>query len=221
MEPSWWLVFLGFAPSRFVPALCSRLCMPLLAAGCSSLPSDGPSAMAITSERVETSLPIALRHRATRRTGRPHHRPLAAAPSPTASRSAPARRGQPLGIGDVIDIRIMEAGDNGLFANTQTRGAQFQAQIDETGNIFVPYVGRMRAGRTTEVLREAIQTALADKAIQPQVLLGVVGNQANAAVVVGDVEARQVSAQCRRNQAARHGRAGRRFALHHLRRRSR
>jgi polysaccharide export outer membrane protein len=167
---------------------CSAV-LALWLAGCSSLPSDGPSAMAISSEKVETSLPIdsylivQLDEPVVRTVGpwRPH-----TFADRFAIRSGP--RGQPLGIGDTLDIRILEAGDNGLFANTQTRGTQFQVQIDETGNIFVPYVGRMRAaGRSSEALRQAIQEALADKAIQPQVMLGVTGNQANAAVVVGDV----------------------------------
>ncbi len=93
-----------------------------------------------------------------------------------------------LGIGDTLQVRIMEAGDNGLFANTQTRGADFSVQIDETGDIFVPFVGRTRAaGRTSEQLRAAIQASLQDKAIQPQVLIGITTQQANAVVIVGDV----------------------------------
>ena len=158
-------------------------------AGCSTLPTDRPSAMAISSDAVEQGLPldayviVQLDEPIVKVIGPWRPRVFA---DRFAIRSGP--RGQPLGIGDVIDIRIMEAGDNGLFANTQTRGAQFQAQVDESGHIFVPYVGRMRAaGRSSEALRAAIQDALSDKAIQPQVLLGVTGNQANAAVVVGDV----------------------------------
>ncbi|MEJ1160265.1 polysaccharide biosynthesis/export family protein [Prosthecomicrobium sp. N25] len=158
-------------------------------AGCSTLPTDGPSAAVITSEGIEGGLP------SDKYLIQPLDEATASVIGPWRPRSfadlftiRSGRAGQPIGIGDVLDIRIMEAGDNGLFANTQTRGAQFQVQVDETGDIFVPYIGRVRAaGRAPEDLRSTIQTTLADKAIQPQVLLTVTGNQANAATVVGDV----------------------------------
>jgi polysaccharide export outer membrane protein len=163
--------------------------MALALAGCSSLPSDGPSANVISSATVESGLPadsyllMPLDETVVRYVGPWRPRTFA---DRFSIRSGP--RSLPLGIGDVLDIRIMEAGDNGLFANTQTRGAQFQAQVDETGNLFVPYVGRVQgAGRTAEELRASIQVALNDKAIQPQVLVNVVNSQSNSTTVVGDV----------------------------------
>jgi polysaccharide export outer membrane protein len=164
-------------------------CVLLGLAGCSTLPTDGPSAALITSEGVEQGLA------SDRYLIVPLDEPTATVIGPWRPRTfadlfaiRSGRGVQPIGIGDVLDIRIMEAGDNGLFANTQTRGTQFTTQVDETGNIFVPYIGRVRAsGRSPEDLRAGIQTALADKAIQPQVLLGVTGNQANSTTVVGDV----------------------------------
>ncbi|MEJ1158262.1 polysaccharide biosynthesis/export family protein [Prosthecomicrobium sp. N25] len=158
-------------------------------AGCSTLPSDGPSANVITSAAVEQGLAVEnylilpLDEPVVKVVGPWRPRVFA---DRFSIRSGPRRL--PLGIGDVVDIRIMEAGDNGLFANTQTRGAQFQVQIDETGNLFVPYVGRTKgAGKTAEQLRASIQEGLADKAIQPQVLVNVVNSQANSTTVVGDV----------------------------------
>jgi polysaccharide export outer membrane protein len=168
--------------------------------GCSALPSTGPSALAVMQSGADLT---------TAAVPTPDGPPAAAADyliipldEPIVQVIGPWRprdfadrftigsgpRSQPLGIGDVLDVRILEAGDNGLFANTQTRGTQFSAQIDETGDIFVPFVGRVKAaGRTVETLRSSLQQSLQDKAIQPQVMVAVTSFQANAAVVVGDV----------------------------------
>lgn len=161
----------------------------LALAGCTQLPAAGPSVMAIQNGSTVSEpddgryLTFALDEPLARIVGPWRPRTFA---ERFAIRSGP--RGQPLGIGDTVKIRILEAGDNGLFANEQSRGADFEVQIDETGHVFVPYVGRVRAaGRPIERFRASIQEALNDKAIQPQVLVTVTGNQANAVVVVGDV----------------------------------
>lgn len=74
-----------------------------------------------------------------------------------------------LGVGDVVQITVWERGENGLFS--PIGGAtQLAAEIEESGNIYLPYVGNVRAtGRTADGLRRHIQGLLADKTLDPQV----------------------------------------------------
>jgi len=174
---------------RVGPCHAALLCLGFALAGCSALPTDGPSAAVISSEGIERGLPandyliVPLDDAVAQVIGPWRPRTFA---DRFSIRSGP--RSLPIGVGDVVQIKVLEAGDNGLFANTQSRGADFQIQVDETGQIFVPYVGRVKAaGRVPEALRASLQQSLSDKAIQPQVLVTVTGSQANAATVVGDV----------------------------------
>ncbi|QIE54625.1 polysaccharide export protein [Pikeienuella piscinae] len=74
-----------------------------------------------------------------------------------------------LGVGDVVQITVWERGENGLFS--PIGGAtQLVAEIEESGNIYLPYVGNVRAaGRTADGLRGHIRELLADKTLDPQV----------------------------------------------------
>lgn len=74
-----------------------------------------------------------------------------------------------LGVGDVVQITVWERGDNALFS--PIGGAtQLVAEIEESGNIYLPYVGDIRAaGRTADGLRGHIRGLLADKTLDPQV----------------------------------------------------
>ncbi len=73
--------------------------------------------------------------------------------------------------GERLDIRIWESVENGLY--TQDLGSKFAAlptQIDEAGNVYIPYGGNIRAsGQTTEGLRAAVVKALEGKTRDPQV----------------------------------------------------
>lgn len=74
-----------------------------------------------------------------------------------------------LGVGDVIQITVWERGENGLFS--PIGGAtSLVAEIEESGRIYLPYVGNVRAtGRTADGLRKHIRGLLADKTLDPQV----------------------------------------------------
>lgn len=153
--------------------------------GCSSLPSSGPSAdvviepsgQAAGTRLIELDL-------ASARAAFDRRRSVIGASFPRLAKRNPIL----LGRGDVLDVRVMEAGDNGLFANSQTRGTQFTAQIDQAGDLFTPYGGSMKAAdRSPEQVRETLQRSLADKAIQPQVLLSVTASRGNSVTVLGDV----------------------------------
>lgn len=93
-----------------------------------------------------------------------------------------------LAVGDKIGVNIFEAGADGLFSSSTSKATQIEAVIDESGQIFVPYVGAVQAaGSTPGSLRATIESALADKAIQPQVQVIVGESMANSVTVIGRV----------------------------------
>ncbi len=73
--------------------------------------------------------------------------------------------------GDLITITIWENVDNGLLtAPGSSSSTLSEIQVDELGNIFVPYAGIVRAsGRTPEDLRIEITRLLARQTPDPQV----------------------------------------------------
>lgn len=74
-----------------------------------------------------------------------------------------------LGVGDLVQVTIWERGENGLFSELGGATA-LTAVIEESGNIYLPYVGKVRAsGRTVDGLRGAIRTLLEEKTLDPQV----------------------------------------------------
>ncbi len=109
----------------------------------------------------------------------------------TGGGGAPALR---LGVGDVIQITLFESAAGGLFipAEAGSRPGNFisipQQTVDASGQITVPYAGRVQvAGRTPEDVEAAIRTALADRAIEPQAVLTLNQSRANEVSVLGDV----------------------------------
>lgn len=78
---------------------------------------------------------------------------------------------QLIAVGDVMSITVWENIDEGLL-NPQGIGASQlpNSIVDESGFVFVPYVGLIKAGgRTINAVRETIQTELAEKTLNPQV----------------------------------------------------
>lgn len=100
----------------------------------------------------------------------------------------------PLGVGDVVSVAIFEAQSGGLFipADAGSRPGNYvtlpNQTIDRDGNISVPYAGRIRAaGRTVAEVQTDIEDALANRAIEPQVVITTVSDRANLISVLGDV----------------------------------
>src|SRR6202051_4893692 len=79
------------------------------------------------------------------------------------------------GIGDVVSVTIFEAAAGGLFIPTEAgvRPGNFVSipdqQVDNAGNITVPYAGAVRAvDRTPAEVQLSIVNALKNRAIEPQ-----------------------------------------------------
>lgn len=110
----------------------------------------------------------------------------------------PAAPTDMIGPGDTLDIQIYEAGVS-LFAGTRPMAAAggngaAQAErlpamrVDDKGQIFVPFVGRMRAGGLTSTqLAGAIRAALKDMSQNPQVVVGIAQSVTNSVILGGEV----------------------------------
>jgi polysaccharide export outer membrane protein len=101
----------------------------------------------------------------------------------------------PLGVGDVVSVSIFESQAGGLFipADAGARSGNFvqlpQQTVDRAGNISVPYAGKIRAlGRNTEDVQGEIEDLLANRAIEPQVLITKVSMRSAQVSVLGDVK---------------------------------
>jgi polysaccharide export outer membrane protein len=174
------------------------LVMALLLAGCSSVPTVGPSAGDVVDE---TAAPIDQRYEVVdideRVTEilRQRHPDESLASFGDYRPSVEPR----IGVGDAVSVTIWEAAAGGLFSaplvtdrfTTGSKSATLPDQIvGRDGSISVPYGGRVRvAGRTTVDVQNAIEQALQGKAIQPQVLVNVTRPVSNTVTVLGDVTA--------------------------------
>jgi polysaccharide export outer membrane protein len=100
-----------------------------------------------------------------------------------------------LGVGDMVAVSIFEAASGGLFSgDTGTLGGGTKSvklpeqPISRNGTLSIPYVGQVRAaGLTPAEVQRVIETALKDKAIEPQVIVTVISSPSTFVTVAGDV----------------------------------
>lgn len=181
------------SPSRASSATLLRVLMIVSAtflAACSHLPRSGPTGRAVSDwnageDSLDKGYAVLPLDAATVRT-------IAAfrpAYFPTEFQDVPAsERSTQIGIGDELKVSIWEASGDGLFSTVDKKQTDIQLVVDASGQIFIPYVGRLQAqAQTVESLRTAIQDGLRGKAVEPQVQITVTGEVSNNVVVVGDV----------------------------------
>jgi polysaccharide export outer membrane protein len=108
--------------------------------------------------------------------------------------------GTVIGSGDTIDVAIWEAPPAAMFGTLSapgTVGSGIQAarsaglpeqMVDETGRIFVPFVGDvMAAGRSPHDIETEVTERLHGKANHPQVIVRITHNALKNVSVIGDV----------------------------------
>ena len=100
----------------------------------------------------------------------------------------------PLGVGDIVQVSIFESQSGGLFIpnDAGSRPGNYvtlpQQTIDRDGTLSVPYAGRVRAsGRPVEDVQRDIEDVLANRAIEPQVVITKVESRSAQVAVLGDV----------------------------------
>jgi polysaccharide biosynthesis/export protein len=165
-------------------------------AGCSSVPTAGPSVSQISDQaaqqpghfdlvELDSRVVLALEEQA--KAGLPSRieyfgRP----PKPT------------IGIGDTVAVSIWQASNGQVLAAPAVPGAGGgggaggnalipDQVVDADGAISIPYAGRVPvAGRTPLQVQQTIEERLAQQAVQPQVLVTVTKAVSNSATVLGD-----------------------------------
>ena len=169
-------------------------------AGCSTLPSSGPTAAQIVSRAKDSSnefrfdiVPLdsdvvsALNQAQAARI---------AATTTLASLESPPRPGV-LGPGEILYVSVYEVGVS-LFSRTTSTAASFdpsahgekfpEIAVDELGNITLPYVGALAvAGYTPAQVEEMINRRLSGQSQRPQAMVTLVKNVSNTVIVAGNV----------------------------------
>ena len=99
-----------------------------------------------------------------------------------------------IGIGDTISITIWEAAGGGLFGTSPIGGVSPGSRsvaipeqvVGADGGVSVPFAGRIPvAGRSTVDVQRGIEQRLAEKAIEPQVIVTITKSVTYAATVSG------------------------------------
>ncbi len=180
----------AFAPQHTAPpALRRRLLLLGFAATLAAcgLPQQGPRSPEIVAgagdgQYVLLDVDTAL----TQRLGQPQRSSLGGFGTAVATRPS-----QSVTIGDVLDIRILEAGGGGLFARAEggAGGTEFPGiVVDAQGRISLPYVGPLVVkGLTPGEIETRIVASLQGKAIEPQALVRLAQTDGNSVTIAGDV----------------------------------
>jgi len=171
------------------------VCAGLLVASCSSLPTAGPTASDVKHQEIKdnevrfdlvdiddnvvTAL-LAAPHESFQARFKKYGRP----PQPK------------IGVGDAVVVTIWEAAGGGLFGTSPTdhvsagsRSVTIPEQfVGQDGGISVPFAGRVpTAGRRPMEVQTEIERRLAEKAIEPQVIVTVTRSITNSVTVAGEV----------------------------------
>ena len=93
-----------------------------------------------------------------------------------------------IGVGDRLDVTIFEAGPDGLFSTTDRKSTTIPVVVQPDGRGQIPYVGSVRfAGMTLETARTTIVDALKSKAVEPDAIVSIAGNESRSISIQGDV----------------------------------
>lgn len=100
-----------------------------------------------------------------------------------------------LGVGDVVQVSVFEAQSGGLFipADAGARPGNYITLPNQTigrdGTLSVPYANKVKAaGRPVDAVQIDIAERLANRAIEPQVVISTVTSRSMGASVLGDVK---------------------------------
>lgn len=198
-------------PNIFISRLAPLALCFTLAPSCTFLPSSGPTGSKILEQAGKESgnpsyqlIPVndqVLRTIATHSTKAPYLSASGRRSDDLFGQSGIEKFGasnpQAIAIGDVINVAIYET-DSSLFGPSLASGALAVSPmtplppqtIDKTGEISVPYVGRVRAlGRLTGDVENDIKAALKTKTADPQVVVTLAERKGgNLISVAGDVK---------------------------------
>jgi polysaccharide export outer membrane protein len=169
--------------------------LALIAAGCSSLPTAGPTAGDVRRQEVRDNQTrfdlvdiddnvVAALNAGPRESFKTRFKKYGKPPQPK------------IGVGDSVVVSIWEAAGGGLFGTSPTdhvsagsRSVTIPEQmVARDGGISVPFADRVpTAGRLPVEVQQTIEARLAEKAIEPQVIVTVTKSITNSVTVTGEV----------------------------------
>jgi polysaccharide export outer membrane protein len=176
-------------PLHLISMLGPVLCLAVLA-GCGRLPSTGPVVGDVVNGAGESTADFAV-YPVTRAflptitqwpaTGEQQHLPWL--------RSSEGPRQQLIQPGDILTIRIWDSSDNSLLtAPEQKNIALDNMKVAANGTVYLPYVGTLSVtGKTEDLAREEMQTALEKIIPSAQVLVSLTEGRYNSVDLVGGV----------------------------------
>ncbi len=168
------------------------LLMAALLGGCAN-PSDGPSAGSIQSAKFPHSadrIPVIELANASAATAATPVMVSNVSDSGLAGLRGGAFNQQRLRPGDVIDVTVLDTGEDGLFSSTQSRSLNLgRFTVDQNGNVTMPFVGKQRVTDSTpEGLQSRIVAGLKGSSVNPQAVVTVVDKPSSVVVVSGGVK---------------------------------
>jgi len=93
-----------------------------------------------------------------------------------------------IGVGDVLQITIFEAGPDGLFSTQDNKATAVTVTVQPDGRAPVPYIGAVNfAGNTLEAARSSIVESLKTRAVEPDVVITLAENASRTVAVNGVV----------------------------------
>lgn len=92
-------------------------------------------------------------------------------------------------VADVLEIRLWEVAEDGLFATSGERMTVLTANVSNSGEIEVPYAGRIETkGLSTSELRQVLIERYRGKAIEPEIIVRISETRSRDVTVLGAVE---------------------------------
>ena len=155
-------------------------------------PSDGPTAGNIRSAtfpRTNEKIPVIELANAPAATVSAGSLQNASGPGLTALRNT-GYNAQRLRRGDVIDITVLDTGEDGLFSPTQSKTLNLgRFTVDQSGSVNIPFVGKQRVvDSTPEGLQSQVVAGLKGSAVNPQAVVTVVDKPTSAVILSGAVK---------------------------------
>ena len=93
-----------------------------------------------------------------------------------------------IGVGDVVQMTIFEAGPDGLFSTSDNKATSVTVTVQPDGRAPVPYIGSLQfAGNSMEAVRANIVDALKTRAVEPDVIVTMAENVSRSVAVNGVV----------------------------------
>ncbi|MEM6620516.1 MAG: polysaccharide biosynthesis/export family protein [Pseudomonadota bacterium] len=95
--------------------------------------------------------------------------------------------------GDRLLLTVYENVEEGILGTAGVPSTLTELQVDQSGFIFVPYAGRIRAaGNTPEALRQVITRRLEDQTPEPQIIVSRAAGDGSTVAIVGTAGAQGV-----------------------------